>query len=747
VRENQGRNIQQLLLTVFCLSALSLPCMAQKSTLEDLLKGPHWGQVEDALVGVEVITDEPTGKTVRHGLGMVLRCDGFILIPTDLFAVNGVFTTHKGTITVVLHPGTDEEVRYAGHAPRNVADRISYAALKLDGFHSVALKTLLPDTLNTGDEVEIVWRPWVAATNHYGALVRRKVKLGSRTAPTSAISAVAGGIDFEEPIEGVPGGAVVIGPEGMAIGLVPGGVAPGRRTNFIAFDILWRVTNSVGVTPTPDSLFTGEVETFKPQEVKAKPVEGEPGAPPLPGNNQRGGKPTVMVRVPGGPVTVVSNLLKTQPDMESEPVACVPDFEMDKYEVTNGQYLAYLRTLPEKLIKTSKFLEDYWPIGWEGWEQPFPEGISDLPVIGVPFYGASAYARSVGKRLPTLYEWLRAAFGPDGDPMKLPWMKEYLTDRQQQYLMVRDAHAQYLMEHPEVASFRPDLDVKNRKLGEPLGRLLVQSIPWSFSDTSLTHLTAFSYDVCMVAFSNLNGKWGAIYHVLPGGSRTFDVSQFGVADMMFNACEWFQPYPATTGGGPPQFLWKIWIPIASTVYRPAAMAWPEVFHLMPSWPTWARLIRQQIWPGAPASNTGAVPSVAREVIDKDGNPALQFPGDRRPLFEHSVLTPEGALYEQIRAGINVAETVNVITPLAGCELLLSDLRYTTTSMGITADAIAGSRFWRAIPGGDRRETGIRRPVVVEPPRAPVDLINRFNSRDIRNYPTVFVAPVGFRCVR
>ena len=43
------------------------------------------------------------------------------------------------------------------------------------------------------------------------------------------------------------------------------------------------------------------------------------------------------------------------------------------------------------------------PAGWQ--LGTFPEGAQNLPVAGVSWYEAAAYANFVGKSLPTVQEW------------------------------------------------------------------------------------------------------------------------------------------------------------------------------------------------------------------------------------------------------------------------------------------------------------------------------------------------------
>ena len=113
---------------------------------------------------------------------------------------------------------------------------------------------------------------------------------------------------------------------------------------------------------------------------------------------------------------------------ESAPSLNLSDFLMDKVEVTNRQYRAFVDGggYTKPAYWDGDFVKDGLRITWEGamkllidktgrpgpssWEGGAPlADTDDLPVGGVSWYEARAYARFVRKDLPTVLEWNAAA--------------------------------------------------------------------------------------------------------------------------------------------------------------------------------------------------------------------------------------------------------------------------------------------------------------------------------------------------
>jgi len=103
------------------------------------------------------------------------------------------------------------------------------------------------------------------------------------------------------------------------------------------------------------------------------------------------------------------------------------DYWLDKYAVTNEKYRAFI--LADGYGNRAYWSEEGWKWKTENniagsgyWNDP-TWNQADHPVVEVSYYEAEAYAKWVGKRLPTEQEWEKAARGEDG--REYPWGNEF----------------------------------------------------------------------------------------------------------------------------------------------------------------------------------------------------------------------------------------------------------------------------------------------------------------------------------
>ncbi len=139
-----------------------------------------------------------------------------------------------------------------------------------------------------------------------------------------------------------------------------------------------------------------------------------------------------MVAIPAGPYTY-----------QALPATLDHTFYIDKYEVTWGEYLRFLKAV--QAAKTDAAWrsplqvgeKDHQPRDWANtWNgsksvpgifqrirdhQMYGEQVLTLddPVFNIDWYDAAAYAKWAGKRLPDEHEWEKAARGPNGN--LFPW--------------------------------------------------------------------------------------------------------------------------------------------------------------------------------------------------------------------------------------------------------------------------------------------------------------------------------------
>jgi formylglycine-generating enzyme required for sulfatase activity/predicted Ser/Thr protein kinase/dienelactone hydrolase len=133
--------------------------------------------------------------------------------------------------------------------------------------------------------------------------------------------------------------------------------------------------------------------------------------------------PEGMVRIPGGHVEVVISGVERSPSEVQ-----IPDYWMDRYEVSNKQFKEFVDaggyrnhefwkqpmiedgrvlTWDEAMLKfrdkTGRQAPSTWELG------TYPEGQAEYPVSGVSWYEAVAFAQFAGKSLPTVHQWQNAA--------------------------------------------------------------------------------------------------------------------------------------------------------------------------------------------------------------------------------------------------------------------------------------------------------------------------------------------------
>lgn len=131
----------------------------------------------------------------------------------------------------------------------------------------------------------------------------------------------------------------------------------------------------------------GEVKTIVAQLVSSA------GTPPsLPAEIDYNGP---MLLVGAGEFTMGDNNHK--PDEKPAHKVTLPDFYIDKFEVTNEQY--------KKFCDATK--EPYPTDPW--WDDQYFSAHPRSPVLGVSWDDAAAYAKWTEKRLPTEEEWEKAA--------------------------------------------------------------------------------------------------------------------------------------------------------------------------------------------------------------------------------------------------------------------------------------------------------------------------------------------------
>ena len=153
---------------------------------------------------------------------------------------------------------------------------------------------------------------------------------------------------------------------------------------------------------------------FLPLETQATPQQGVQTSTIL------GKDGAEMVLIPAGEFQMGSNHSEAFDDEKPVHTVYVDAFYLDKYEVTNAQFKAFVDANPQwgkdripRNYHNGAYLK-HWP------GNSYPRRAGNYPVEHVSWYAAMAYAQWAGKRLPTEAEWEKAARG-GLDGKTYPW--------------------------------------------------------------------------------------------------------------------------------------------------------------------------------------------------------------------------------------------------------------------------------------------------------------------------------------
>lgn len=156
-----------------------------------------------------------------------------------------------------------------------------------------------------------------------------------------------------------------------------------------------------------------------------------------------------MAFVPSGSVRLVQDTIREQGNgyalaMQLGEQTPVRAFYIDKHCVTNSDYVRFVQAggyekpelWPQEILPwVLQFVDRSEHPGPKFWSQGSPpDDKLDHPVVGICWYEAAAYARWVGKSLPTPAEWQRAGTWPtkqsaDGSEQRYPWGNSFELSR------------------------------------------------------------------------------------------------------------------------------------------------------------------------------------------------------------------------------------------------------------------------------------------------------------------------------